>query len=113
MKKSILLFALLAFFGLSAFGQTESKTITGEIKSPQAFNDQCSVKVGDVFMVLIKNHNDASGKSFEINEQYKGLIVEVDGKYEIAKQYAGKKFTVTYYINGKGWKCIKEIEEVK
>ena len=113
MKKSRLLVVLLSFIGLTVFGQQETKSITGVIKSPSAFNDQCSVKVDNVFMVLIKDHKDATGKSFEINEEYKDLIVEKDGKYEIARKYVKKKFKVTYYINGKGWKCISKIEVVE
>lgn len=113
MKKSVLILALITFFGFTAFSQAETKTVTGEINSPAAFNDQCGVKVDNEFFVLIKDHKDQSGKSFEINEKYKDLIVENKGEYKIASKYAHKKFKITYYVNGKGWKCIKEIEEVK
>jgi hypothetical protein len=113
MKKSKLLLVLLSFIGLTVFGQQETKTINGTIKAPRAFNDQCGLKVDDTFLVLIKDHKDVSGKSFEINAEYKDLIIEKDGKYEIAPKYADKKFKVTYYVNGKGWKCISKIEVVE
>jgi|ERR1700722_16101259 len=117
MKKSRILVAILAFIGLTAFGQTatESKTVTGKITKAQAFNDECAVTVDGVFLVLIKDPKDATGHSFEINAEYKDLIVRVEDaqQYEVAHKYAKKKFKVTYYINGKGWKCIEKIEPVK
>ena len=113
MKKSILLIILISFIGISAFAQTDATTVTGTITSPNAFNDQCGLTVGNTFLVLVKDHADASGKSFEINSEYKDLLIVKDGKYEVAPKYAGKTFKITYYVNGKGWKCIKTIELVK
>jgi hypothetical protein len=113
MKKSKLLLILLSFIGLTAFAQTESTTITGVMSAVSPYNDQYRITVGDTPLVLIVNEQDKARASFEINEQYKDILIKDKDKYELNPKYVNEKFKITYYINGKGWKCIKTIEPVK
>lgn len=114
-KKSKIALFVLSFIGLAAFGQT--KSYTGSITKVSPFNDQYAVTVGDMAFILIVDRKDTTGTSFEINKEYKDLLVKREGKYqkregkyEISSKYLNKKFKIDYTVNGKGWKCIKRIE---
>ncbi|HVA99065.1 MAG TPA: hypothetical protein VNG53_09235 [Bacteroidia bacterium] len=112
MKKSkFIILVALFFVGLTAFAQT--KSITGKLISVKPYNDEFMIKVGNTSFVLIKNLKDKSKTSFEINSDYKDILVEKNKKFEINPKYINKVFKVSYYINGKGWKCIKTIEQSK
>ena len=111
MKKSRIIITILSVIGLTAFGQ--DKTITGKIESVSPYNDEFRLTINDTAFVLIVQPNDASKKKFDVNKQYKDILVEKKGKYELNSKYAEKTMVFSYYINGKGWKCIKTIEPSK
>jgi hypothetical protein len=111
MKKSGLLAAVLFFIGFAAFGQT--KTVTGKIKEVKPYNDEYRLTINDTSYVLIVDARDASKKSFEVNKKYKDILVKSKEEYDLNPKYANKNLKVTYYINGKGWRCIKTIEPSK
>jgi len=111
MKKSSTIVAILFFIGLSAFGQ--SKSVIGTIKEVKPYNDQYRLTINDTAYVLIVDSRDASKKSFEVNKKYKDILLKNKEEYELNPKYANKNLRVTYYINGKGWRCIKTIESSK
>ncbi|HTB06943.1 MAG TPA: hypothetical protein VK806_08330 [Bacteroidia bacterium] len=119
MKKSTLLIAILCFIGFASFAQTDSPIVlTGTITDVRAYNDQYAMNVGNTMVVLIThrvpgktmNVNKKYVVSFDINEEYKDLLIENKDTYVLNPKYAGKTFKVTYSVNGKGWKYIKSIE---
>lgn len=112
MKKSKIIIPVLLFIVLTACGQTKS-ILTGAITNVHTYNMQYAMTVDNTNIVLIVDLKDTTGTSFEINKKYKDLLVKRDGKFELNPKYARKKFKVTYYVNGKGWKCIKKVEIVK
>ena len=111
MKKAKFILAILSFAGLAAFGQ--DKKITGKIQSVDPYNDEFRVTINDTAFVLIVQPSDASKKKFDVNKEYKDILVEKKGKYELNSKYAEKTLVFSYYVNGKGWKCIKTIEPSK
>ncbi|MGP8215592.1 MAG: hypothetical protein ACLQQ4_08525 [Bacteroidia bacterium] len=111
MKKSKIIFAILCLIGLTAFGQIQTSSITGTLTKLSPFNDQYSFMVGKTYLVLIVDARDKTRSTFEINPEYKDILIkDSNGKYELNPKYADKTFKITYYINGKGWKCIKTLE---
>ncbi|MEO6884088.1 MAG: hypothetical protein ABI199_08690 [Bacteroidia bacterium] len=108
MKKLKIIFLVALFFtGLTSFSETHS--VTGKLSNLRPFNDEYQITVGNTSLVLIKNLKDKTKTSFEINSEYKDILVETNGKYEINPKYVKKVFKISYYINGKGWKCIQKI----
>ena len=95
MKKSKLIVLVALFFiGLTAFAQI--KSITGKLTSVRPYNDEFMLTVGNSSFVLIKNLKDKSKTSFEINPEYKDILVEKNGKYELNPKYINKVVTVSY-----------------
>jgi hypothetical protein len=111
MKKTKFIFVILCFIGLTAFGQSNS--VTGTIKNVNSYNDQYAMTVGNTNLVLIVNLKDKTTTSFEVNKEYSDILIKKDGKYVLNPKYANQTFTITYYVNGKGWNCIKTIEPAK
>jgi hypothetical protein len=111
MKKLSILFALLCFISIATFGQSNTNnSVTGTITEVRAYNDQYAMTIGNTTLVLIFDRKDETGTSFEVNKEYKDILVKKDGKFELNPTYLNKTFTIVYYVNGKGWKCIKTIE---
>jgi hypothetical protein len=108
--KKVYLFATTAllFLVLSAFEQTN--TITGKITAVHPFNDEYAVTVGNTTMVLMIGKRDSTGYLFAINREYQDILIKNKGEYVLNPKYTNKLFTVSYTVNGKGWKCIKKIE---
>jgi|ERR1035437_9823289 hypothetical protein len=106
MKTSNFIFVLLCFIGLNSFAQENSAAGVITNVKPH-FAGEYAMNVGKTEVVLIVNQTD---KTFEINKEYKDLLVEKKGKYILNPKYNGKQLHVTYYVNGKGWKCIQSIK---
>lgn len=103
--------AALFFMGGAVFAQTNS--ITGKLTALRAYNDEYAFTVDSVPLVLIKNVNNKTKTSFDINPEYKNILIKRKGVYVLNPKYADKVFKISYTVNGKGWKCIKTIESVK
>ncbi len=113
MKTLNFFLTLLFFIGFSCYSQTS--TIKGKITDvkPQ-FAGQYALTVEKTELVLITDINDKTGKSFEINKEYKDiLILTEDNKYILNPKYANQYFKITYALNGKGWNCIKKLKLIK
>jgi hypothetical protein len=108
MKKSKIALVILSFIGLAAFGQ--ANTITGSISSVQPYNGQYRMVVKDTSLVLLVNIGKATGTTFNVNMPYRDILIKKDGQYILNPKYANKTLKISYYMNGKGWKCIKTIE---
>ena len=109
MKTTNFIIAFLCFVGLNMFGQANSVTGTITDVKPHFAGTQ-SMRVGLTEIILVPNPKDKTGKTFEINKEYKDLLIESEGKYILNPKYAEKTFTVTYTVNGKGWKCLQSIK---
>jgi hypothetical protein len=106
MKTPNFIFALLCFIGLNSFGQANSVSgLITEVKPH--FAESYSMNVGKTEVILMVN---PTSKAFEINKEYKDLLIEKDGKCILNPKYAKKQFTVDYSVNGKGWKCIQSVK---
>ena len=110
MKRSPAIVAILFFIATVAFGQANS--VSGKITEVRSFNDQYAITVANTMLVLKKDMNDKTGKSFEINNAYKDILIKTGNTYKLNPAYSGKSFKIVYYINGKGWKCIQTIEPI-
>lgn len=109
MKTTNYFIAFLCFVGLNLFGQANS--VTGVITDVRPhFGNEFAMNVGKTEVVLIVSPKSEGQKVFEINKEYSDLLIEKKGKYILNPKYANKKLHVTYYVNGKGWKCIKSIK---
>ncbi len=111
MKKSGLIVAILFLIVFGVFGQT--KAVIGKVKEVKPYNDQYRLTINDTNYVLIVDAHDASKKSFDVNKKYKDILVKGKEEYDLNPKYANENLKVTYYINGKGWRCIKTIEPSK
>ena len=111
MKKTRFIIAILSFIGLTAFGQDSS--VVGKISAVNPYNDQYTLMVGNTSLVLIVNAADETRSSFEVNKKYKNILIKKDGKFILNPKYADKTLKIEYYVNGKGWKCVKTIESSK
>jgi hypothetical protein len=107
MKISQLIVALLCFIGLNAFGQT----ISGKVTSVKPhFGGEYALTVGKETFVLLVDKNDKARKSFELNKEYKDILIQHEGKFILNPKYANQPLQITYKVNGKGWKCIQTIK---
>jgi hypothetical protein len=114
MKKSGFLAALFLFIGFSAFAQTaESKTVKGTISAVHAFNSDYSLTIQSAEYILLVSPKESKHKQFLVNRKYKDLLVPSKNEYVLNPKYAGKTLLFTYYVNGKGWNCIKTIQPAK
>jgi hypothetical protein len=114
MKKTRLILALLSFVGFAAFGQTtEQKTVKGTVSAVHAFNNEFSLTIQSAEYILLTAPKESKRKQFLINKKYKDLLIPVKGEYVLNPKYAGKTLLFSYYVNGKGWNCIKTIQPSK
>jgi hypothetical protein len=114
MKIASLVLSLVFFTASHMFAQTETNTINGVIKEVKPhFAGQHTLVVDETELVLLTNPKDKTGKSFEINEEYKDILLDRKGTFILNPKYANKLFKFTYTVNGKGWKCIKSISTIK
>src|SRR6185437_10176270 len=113
MKIVGLVLSLMLFTASHMFAQTETKTISGTIKEVKPhFAGTHALIVDETELVLLTNTKDKTGKSFEINAAYKDILLDKKGTFILNPKYANKVLEFTYTINGKGWKCIKEISAI-
>ena len=114
MKVLSLFFSLVFFVSSNTFAQSDKNTVTGTVKEvkPQ-FAGEHTLVVGDIELVLITDKKDKSGKTFEINKEFKNIVIDKKGSFILNPKYSDKQFKFTYTINGKGWKCIKNISAIK
>jgi hypothetical protein len=92
----------------------EANTVSGIIKEVKPhFAGQHTLVVGETELVLLTDRKDKSGKTFEINKEYKDILRDEKGVFVLNPKYANKSFKFTYTINGKGWKCIQNISKIK
>ena len=114
MKKSRLLLVILSFIGIAAFGQaTELKTVKGTVSAVHAFNNEFSLTIQSAEYILLTSPKESKHKQFLINKKYKDLLITTKNGYVLNPKYAGKTLLFSYYVNGKGWNCIKTIEPSK
>ena len=113
MKPLNFFLALLLFIGFNCYSQTS--TIKGKITDVKPkFAGQYALTVKKTELVLITDITDKTGQSFEINKEYKDILIMTEGdKYILNPKYANQSFKITYALNGKGWKCIKNLEPIK
>ena len=111
MKSTILIVAL---FFMSFHIKAQTNIIEGKITSVKPFfADEFALTVEKSTLILLVDTKDKNTKNFEINTEYKDLLIERKGKYILNPKYAHKILTINYELNGKGWKCIKTIEPIK
>lgn len=115
MRKAKFIIAILSLMGLTAFGQTgQSNSITGTITEVSSYNENYRLTVGDNSVILICTRPlSKTAQGFQINQEYQDILIAKDGKYVLNPKYATQSFKISYYVNGKGWKCIQKIEPVK
>ena len=108
-----LLFTILIGFNSQAQINTVNGTIT-DVKPYFANEHALTVGKEKTTLILITNLKDSTGKTFEINKEYHDLLIETkDKKFILNPKYAHKTFSITYEVNGKGWKCIKTLKAIK
>ena len=108
-----LLFTILIGFNSHAQINTVNGTIT-DLKPYFANEHALTVGKEKTTLILITNLKDSTGKTFEINKEYHDLLIETkDKKFILNPKYAHKTFSITYEVNGKGWKCIKTLKAIK
>ena len=106
-------FSLILLSLMSFNSEAQTNTLVGKITNVKPFfGDEYALTIGKTTLILILDRKDESGKSFEINNEYKDLLVQNKGKnnYILNPKYAHKSLNISYYINGKGWKCVKNIK---
>jgi hypothetical protein len=115
MKLTSLIFSLVFFTSSHLFAQSsDSNTLSGIIKEVKPhFAGQHTLIVGETELVLLTDTKDKTGKNFEINKPYRDLLLDEKGTYILNPKYNGKSFKFVYTLNGKGWKCIKNISAIK
>jgi hypothetical protein len=100
---------LIVFACLNGYAQ--SGTVQGVITSVKPhFANTFALQVNDAELVLTRDPKDKSGKAFDITKKYKDLLVEKEGQYILNPKYSGKTFSISYTVNGKGWKCIHTVK---
>jgi len=107
MKIASFVFALVLFASTHVFAQSEANTITGTVKEVKPhFAGEHTLVVNGTDLVLITDLKDPSGNTFEINKEYKDILIKKGDAFILNPKYEGKTFKFTYSVNGKGWKCI-------
>ena len=116
MRIVVLVFSLMFFTShVNAQSDANKKVITGVITEvkPKFLGAQ-SFMVDKTELVLMANQEDTSGNSFKINNEFKDVIKkEKNGNFVLNPKYDGKSLSFTYFVNGKGWKCISHIGHIK
>lgn len=114
MKITGIILSFAFFITTGIFAQTNSNTVTGIIKEVKPhFGGQQTLVVNNTELVLIADPKDASGNTFEINKEYKDLLIKKENAFVLNPKYQNKTFKFSYTINGKGWKCISGASELK
>ena len=114
MKIASLVLTFIFFTSTNIFAQTESNTVSGMIKEVKPhFASSHLLLVNNVELILMSNLKDTTGTSFEINKEFKDLLVKKAGAFVLNKKYEGKSFKFIYNVNGKGWKCITNVSAIK
>lgn len=113
MKKYGLIALVLLFSAFVASAQTKQLTVTGKITKARQYNEQFAFTVHDTVLVLITNMKAGQIKGFQVNKAYKDILVKQKGKYVVNPKYENHTYKIDYYVNGKGWKCIKALTLVK
>lgn len=109
MKKII---TLILFLNLTnAVAQISTKTITGVITEVQPkFLGAQSLTVGKTELVLMADQDDTTKSKFLINKEFSNILIKDSmGHFILNPHYKGKPLHFLYYVNGKGWNCIKQI----
>jgi hypothetical protein len=113
MKIASFVLALVVFTSTHVFAQAETNTVTGSIREVKPhFAGEHTLVVNNEELVLITDLKDPSGNSFEINKEYKDLLIKKDDAFILNPKYEGKSLKFTYNINGKGWKCITKVSPI-
>ena len=115
MKIASLFLSFMFVAATYSFAQTlETNTVSGIITEVKPhFAGQHTIMLGETELVLITNNKDKSGKTFEINKEYKDILLDEKGIFVLNPKYANKPLKFTYTLNGKGWKCISNISKIK
>jgi hypothetical protein len=114
MKTRIYALLFMLFASTSIFAQNESGSVTGSVKEVKPhFGGQQTLVVANTDLVLISDPKDASGNTFEINSQFKDILIREGNQFVLNPKYKDKIIRFNYTINGKGWKCISTASEVK
>lgn len=89
----------------------QTNTISGIITEVKPyFGGEYALTIGKTTLILIVDLKDKSGNSFEVNNEYKDLLIEHKSKYLLNPKYKNKSLNISYKINGKGWKCVQFIK---
>lgn len=105
--------ALVFFTSTHVFAQAESNIVIGTVKEVKPhFAGEHTLMVNNTDLVLITDLKDPSGNTFEINKEYKDILIKKGNAFILNPKYEGKTFKFTYSVNGKGWKCISQISPV-
>ena len=114
MKITGFIFSLVFFTASHLFAQSDANSVSGTIKEVKPhFAGSHTLIVGETELVLLTDTKDKSGKRFEIDKKYNDLLIDKKGSFILNPRYANKPFKFTYQVNGKGWKCIQTISEIK
>ena len=91
--------------------KAQTNTISGIINDVKPyFAGEYALTIGKTTLILIVDLKDKTGNSFEVNNEYKDLLIESKGKYVLNPKYKNKPLNIAYKINGKGWKCVQFIK---
>ena len=102
-------FLYLLFTCLNYTAQTNSTSgIITDVKP--YFAGEYALTVKKTTLILIVDLKDSTRNSFEINNEYKDLLIKSKGKYILNPKYKNKPLNISYKINGKGWKCVQFIK---
>ena len=113
MKIASFVLALVVFTSTHVFAQAETNVVTGSVTEVKPhFAGEHTLVVNNEELVLITDLKDPSGNSFEINKEFKDLLIKKDAAFVLNPKYEGKSFKFTYNVNGKGWKCITKVSPV-
>lgn len=108
----ILSFFLLASLNISA--QTDTGYVTGIVKEVKPhFGGQQTLMVNATELVLISDPKDATGNTFEINNEFKDILIKKDNVFVLNPKYKNLTIKFAYTVNGKGWKCIANAKYIK
>ena len=114
MKIVSIFFTLMLFASMHLFSQIEVNTVSGAIKEVKShFAGEHTLVVNNVELVLLTNLKDPSSNSFEINKEYKDILIKKGDAFILNPRYKGNVFEFTYNVNGKGWKCITKVSPLK
>ncbi|MGZ3866805.1 MAG: hypothetical protein ACXVC6_05240 [Bacteroidia bacterium] len=114
MKTKGFILSLVLFAVTNTFAQTAENSVTGVVKEVKPhFAGAQTLIVNNTELDLIADPKDATGNTFEINKEYKDLLIKKGNAFILNTKYQGKSFKFIYTVNGKGWKCISSASEVK